>query len=144
MPTNNEMLRKNIIENGGELLEIELGDNERNEYKITLPLSHDFKFSSQDKKDKAIPVSCIIIRDTQTIIDVPEDAPPWRLKVIAPKDQSLADSHDSGGTPGSPSVNEPGDRLFPLLNTKAADMEEEVKKRIQNAKREIILRRQRT
>jgi hypothetical protein len=138
MPGDKETAIKNVIEKGGEILEIDLDENGRDEYKITLPLSYDFDFSPADGKGENIPVSSIKTRDTSTIINVPGDAPRWKLKVIKPGDRS---GHDGQGTSSSVSENEAGDRFVDWLNVKAKDMQEPDQKAIQNAKREIIIRK---
>ena len=150
MPGDKETAIKNVIEKGGEILEIDLDENGRDEYKITLPLSYDFDFSPADGKGKDIPVSSIETRDTCTIINVPGDAPRWKLKVIKPGDRS---GHDGHGTSSSVSENDPGDKNDPgdsnepgerfvdWLNVKAKDMQGPDQETIQNAKREIIIRK---
>jgi hypothetical protein len=138
MPEKKEMAIKNVIEKGGEFLEIDLDENGRDEYKITLPLNYDYVFSSADGKGKDIPVSSIKTRDTSTIINVLAGAPRWKLRVIKPEDRSGYDEH---GTSSSVSENEPGDRFVDWLNVKAKDMQETDQKAIQNAKREIIIRK---
>jgi len=144
MPEDKKKAIKNLIEKGGEFLEIDLDENGRDEYKITLPLNYDFDFSPADGKGKDIPVSSIKTRDTSTIINVPGGAPKWKLTVIKPEDRS---GYDGEGTSSSVSENEPGDRNEPgerfvdWLNVKAKDMQETDQKAIQNAKREIIIRK---
>ena len=139
MPEDKKKAIKNVIEKGGEFLEIDLDENGKDEYKITLPLSYDFIFSPADGKGKDLPISSIKTRDTSTIINVPGSAPRWKLKVIKPEDRS---GYDEQGTSSSVSENEPGDRFVDWLNVKAKDMQETDQKAIQNAKREIIIRKQ--
>ena len=78
MPGNKEMAIKNVIEKGGEFLEIDLDENGKDQYKIILPLSYDFIFSPADEKGKDLPIASIKTRDTGTIINVPGSAPRWR------------------------------------------------------------------
>jgi len=138
MAGDNETAIKNVIEKGGEFLEIDLDENGRDEYKISLPLNYDFIFSPADGKGKDIPVSSIRTRDTSTIIYVPGGASRWKLTVIKPGDRS---GHDGQGTSSSVSENDPGDRFVDWLNVKAKDMQETDQKAIQNAKREITIRK---
>ena len=144
MAGDKETAIKNVIEKGGELLEIELDENGRDEYKISLPLNYDFVFSPADGKGKDIPVSSIKTRDTSTIIYVPGGAPRWKLTVIKPEDRSGYDEEGNSSSvsendPGD--TNEPGERFVDWLNVKANDMQETDQKAIQNAKREIIIRK---
>jgi hypothetical protein len=134
------MVSKNIIEKGGEFLEIDLDDNEKNQYKITLPLSYDFKFSPADEKGKNLPVSSIETRDISTIINVPRNAPRWKLKVIKPEDRSGSDNNGESAPVG---VNEPEDRFVDWLKVKvqSLNMDEKEKETIRGAKREIIIQK---
>ena len=138
----NEIIIKNIIERGGEFLEIDLDNNGANEFKITLPVSYDFDFLPVDEKGKEIPVSCVMIKDTRTIINVSENSPQWKLKVIKPEERpKQPSSHDEQGTSSPPVGNEPGDRLFDWLGEQVSWENEEANRKIQGAKREIIIRK---
>jgi hypothetical protein len=140
MAGDKEMAIKNVIEKGGEFLEIDLDENGKDEYKITLPLSYDFIFSPADGKGKDLPISSIKTRDTSTIINVLADAPRWKLRVIKPEDRS---GYDEQGTSSSVSENEPGDRFDDWLNRESDKMDETARQRIQKTKREIIIRKER-
>ncbi len=134
-----EMAIKNVIEKGGEFLEIDLDENEKNEYKITLPLSYDFKFSPADVNGKGINVSSVDIKDTRTIIMVSGNASQWKLKVIKPEDRSNLDGQGTSSTVGQ---DEPGDRFVDWLG-KSVEVDKKTKEKIHNAKREIIIRKER-
>jgi hypothetical protein len=140
MPEDKKKAIKNLIEKGGEFLEIDLDENGKDEYKITLPLSYDFIFSPADEKGKDLPISSIKTRDTSTIINVPGSAPRWKLKVIKPEDRSNMDGEGNSATPID---DEEGDRFVDWLNVKSKDMDEPTRKAVQNAKREIIIRKER-
>jgi len=138
----NETLIRNVIERGGELFGIDLDDNGKSELKITLPLSYDFDFLPVDDSIKELPVSSVKIEDTQTIINVSENSPQWKLKVIKPEDRYRKFSnHDGEGTSSTVSTNEPGDRLIDWLKVKLSRFDEEAQQKIKGAKREIIIRK---
>jgi predicted phosphodiesterase len=131
----------NLIENE---IYLDLENIEEKGDKITLPLSYDFMFSPMDEKGNEITISSISIRDTKTIIYVPGNAWRGKLKVIKPEDRS---GYDGQRTSSSVSENDPGDnnvpgeRFFDWLNVKAKEMDDPTRNAVQNAKREIIIRK---
>ena len=150
MQTNNEMVIKDLGKEGVEPFEeIILDISEKSKYKIIVPLLSDSLFIPVDESGREIPVSSIMICDTRTIIDVPGNAPQLKLKVAKPS------ALDSSGTTSTYSEDEDGDRFSQcavkvvdwLMREEPGNVDDETKRNagvVQNAKREIIVRKART
>jgi hypothetical protein len=132
-------------------LEIILDDLDTGKCKISLPLSCDLELSSVTENGKGMPISSVEICDTRTIIKVPPSAPHWRLKVMNPPGPS---PHDSAGTSSNAGDDESGDR-FSLCALRSVDWlstgdhktdkeTQKIIKRVQTARREIVIQKQGT
>ncbi len=136
---------------GSDPLEIILDDLDTGKFKVTLPLSCDLQLSSVTENGKGIPISSIEIRDTRTIIKVPPSAPQWKLKVMNSPGPSPT---DPTGNPVSAGEDESGDRFSKYavqfadwLVKENRDLDkdtQEIARRVQTARREIVIQKQDT
>jgi len=131
----------------GELLKIAVGQSEKGKY-ITLPLSYDLEFSPMDEEGKNIPISSITFCGTDAVIKTPASAALLELTIsrlqdrsklqdrsnVDPKgDPTTIDDPESGDHPGS------GDFIdWIYKEAEAKNMDENVEKRFQDARRKIF------
>jgi hypothetical protein len=150
MPSNNETIVKEGINGDGEF-EIILDDSEKGRHRIIMPLFYDFILFPVEEKTNSIAVSSMKISDIRTVINVPGNTPRLKLKVMKPASRSNTDPTGSTGTAGD---DEEGDRFgesavkfVDWLKTQNDNMDEktgEFVRFVQNARREIIIQKEKT
>jgi predicted MPP superfamily phosphohydrolase len=115
--------------------EITVDKSEKVKY-IKLSLDSDVEITPVDDKGKCVPVSSIIIRSNKTIIKTPASTSHWKLKIL----RVHRSNTDPTGTTSSPSDDECGDGFIDWLKGQTNNMDEETKKIVQDAKRNIVLK----
>ena len=126
-----------VQKNGGDVFEISLDESEKNKYTIAIPLSYNFEITPLDGKGKSVPVSSITNIGIKTIIEIPGAAAQWKVIVKKP----VQGSGDPTGKPKEDGGDENGDGFIDWLCQKAGGEDNEIKEKLQNAKRRIIFRR---
>lgn len=105
---------------------------------ITLPLDSDFEISPLDERGKSVPVSSIIIRSNKTVIKTPASTSYWKLKILKAHHSNM----DPTGSTQTAGDDECGDGFVDWLSRKVSYMDEETKKIVQDAKRNIVLKKE--
>lgn len=119
--------------------------------RITLPWSNDFLFSPMDEKGKLIPISSIIVRDTQVVINTHGSFSQGTFRLVNPGEEFSF--HDSDGKPVTYGEDESGDRFGEsavrfvdwFSQQKDTAMNDQAKRdvqAIQKGRREIIIQKE--
>jgi len=152
MLSENELLVKSVVIEGGDPEHIVTDDSEEGKYKISIPLLYDFQIFPKTSSGKSTPVSSIEVHDTRTIINMAGNTDKLILRM-------LKRYVDPTGVTTPPDPDESGDRFrgdrfndcavkfVNWLENKKGNVDkktEEFVGVVHNARREIIIQKEET